>query len=388
MSQDHAAGKPLAGIRILDFTRVLAGPYCAMLLGDLGADVVKVESPGEGDLTRRQGPPFHHGMGMTYLAANRNKRSIALDLRSDDGRRVARELAGRADVVLENFRPGVMRKLGLDYESLAPDHPGLIYASISGMGASGPDRDVGAFDVTIQAIGGYMSITGEPDGAPVKLGNSAMDIVAGTNCHAAVLAALLHRAATGKGQKIETSLLESQVAFLANAALEYLVAGSVPRRWGSEHSQQVPYKAFRTADGWLVIGAGFQGLFERLAQALGREDWISDPRYASLPARVEHRRSLYAELDPIVRRHTTVELIALLEPAGIPCAPVNDIRQVFEHRQVKHREMVVPLQHPVYGALPQLGAAAKFSGFDITAGWTPPPLLGEHGEQVLHDWLE
>lgn len=379
--------KPLQGIRVIDFSRVLAGPYCSMLLSDLGAEVIKIEMPGTGDMTRVQGPPFYHDMGMTYLAANRNKRSLALNLQTPEGQQIAASLVAKADIVLENFRPDVMKKLGLDYDTLSSVNQGLIYASISGMGADGPYSKVGAFDVTIQALGGYMSITGEPDGAPVKLGNSAMDIVAGTNCYAAILAALLQRATTGKGQKIETSLLETQVALLANTALEHLLTGSIPKRWGSEHSQQVPYKAFQTSDGWLVIGAGFQNLFERFARIIGREDLIHDPRYESLAARVENRTSLYAEVDKEVRKYSTVELQKMLEDAKVPCAPVNNIKQVFQDPQVQHRKMVVYTEHEEYGKLAQVGAAVKFSGFDISDQWTAPPLLGEHSAEVLKQLL-
>ena len=252
------ASKPLSGIRVLDFSRFFAGPYCAQLLGDLGADVVKVESPGGGDPLRQQGPPFIHGNGITWYATNRNKRSITLDLRSADGSSTARDLCLKADVVIENFRPDIMGRMGLDYASLAVQAPRLVYASISGFGPDGPDAGLGAFDLTIQGVGGYMSITGPREGAPVKLGTSGFDMLAGMNCHSAILAALLQRERTGKGQHVTTSLLESEVAFLANAALEYLMTGQEPQKWGSEHAQQVPYKAFETSDGWAVIGAGFQ----------------------------------------------------------------------------------------------------------------------------------
>ncbi|WP_454727505.1 MULTISPECIES: CaiB/BaiF CoA transferase family protein [Cupriavidus] len=379
--------KPLHGVRVVDFTRVFAGPYCAMLLADLGAEVIKIEMPGSGDPLRTQGPPFHHGIGVTFLAANRNKRSLTLDLRSERGQEIARALCARADVVLENFRPDVMPRLGLGYDELSADNPRLVYAAISGLGADGPDQRQGAFDLTIQALGGYMSITGEPGGSPVKLGTSAFDLIAGMNCHAAVLAALLQRGQSGRGQKVETSLLEGEVAFLANAALEYLLTGEVPRKWGSEHAQQAPYKAFRTADGWLVIGAGYQNLFASFMHALGRADLIGDARFADLAARVRHRDALYAILDAEVARHRTQDLIATLDACKVPCAPVNDIAQVFGHRQVLHRDMLRHVVHPSYGELPQVGAAAKYSAFAVEAGWTAPPLLGEHSAEILQDWL-
>jgi len=379
--------KPLAGIRVLDFTRFFAGPYCAQLLGDLGAEVVKVEIPQGGDPLRGQGPPFHHGNGITFYATNRNKRSLTLDMQSEEGKRLARSLCLKADVVLENFRPDVMPRLGLAYEDLAPGAPRLVYASISGFGPDGPDAMQGAFDLTIQALGGYMAITGERGGPPIKLGTSAFDMLAGMNCHAAILAALLQRTSTGHGQKVTTSLLESEVAFLVNAALEYLLVGREPEKWGSEHAQQVPYKAFRTADGWAVIAAGFQNLYEAFCGVIGRADLATDERFRDMAGRVTHRATLYAILDAEVARFATADLMGKLEAAKVPCAPVNRMAQVFAHPQVRHRRMQVTLTHPAYGDVPSLGAAAKYSAFDVTDGWTAPPLLGEDTDGVLSDWL-
>jgi succinate--hydroxymethylglutarate CoA-transferase len=245
----------------------------------------------------------------------------------------------------------------------------------------------GAFDLTIQAVGGYMSITGEPDGKPIKLGTSAFDMIAGMNCQSAVLAALLQRATTGRGQKVETSLLEGQVAFLANAALEYLLTGTNPRKWGSEHAQQAPYKAFETADGWAVIGAGYQNIFAAFLGVLGREDLLDDPRFTDLAGRVTNREALYAILDCEVIKYKTMDLIGALEAAKVPCAPVNDMEAVFRHRQVLHRGMLRHVEHQAYGALPQMGSATKFSAFDVATDWTAPPLLGEHSEEVLREWL-
>jgi succinate---hydroxymethylglutarate CoA-transferase len=383
----QSRNKPLSGIRVVDFTRFFAGPYCAQLLGDLGAEVVKVELPGGGDPLRGQGPPFLHGNGITYYATNRNKRSLTLDMQTEEGRKLARRLCLKADVVLENFRPDVMPRLKLDYDSLAPEHPRLVYASISGFGADGPDMNLGAFDLTIQAVGGYMSITGERGGAPIKLGTSAFDMLAGMNCHAAILAALLQRATSGKGQKVETSLLEAEVAFLVNAALEYLITGVEPQKWGSEHAQQVPYKAFKTADGWAVIAAGFPNLYAAFCRLLGREDLITDPRFSDMAGRVTHREILYGMLDAEVAKHKTEWLIAALDAAKVPSAPVNNMQQVFSHRQVRHRGMQQTLHHPSYGDVPSLGAAAKYSAFEVTADWTAPPLLGEDTAAVLGEWL-
>lgn len=380
------SNKPLDGIRVLDFTRMFAGPFCTMLLGDLGADVVKVESP-EGDAIRHQGPPFHAGQSFSFLACNRNKRSVVLDLKTEEGRAAARALALKADVVVENFRPDVMPRLGLGYDELAPDNPGLVYAAISGMGADGPQRDQGAFDLTIQAEGGYMSITGMRAGAPVKLGTSAFDLVAGQYAMGGIVTALLQRFRTGRGQRVDTSLLEAEVTFLVDAAMEFLLTGHSRGKWGSEHSTLVPYKVFEGADGWIVIGAGAQNLFERLLDVLGRDDLKADPRFADLPGRNANREALYALLDAEVKRWPVADLLARLGAAKVPASPVNTMEQVFSHPQVLHRGMLQKLTHPAYGALPNIGPAVKYGLFDIAGDWRAPPLLGEHTQEVLGEWL-
>ncbi|MCU4119038.1 CaiB/BaiF CoA transferase family protein [Variovorax sp. N23] len=380
--------KPLAGLKVIDFTRVFAGPYCTMLLADLGADVVKVEIPGEGDPLRRQGPPFHHGMGITYLAANRNKRSLTLDMSQAEGKKVASSLCKKADVIVENFRPDVMGRLGIGYEAISAHNPKVIYASISGMGATGPDMNLGAFDLTIQAIGGYMSITGERHGEPIKLGTSAFDIVAGMNCYSGILAAYIQLLQSGNGQKVETSLLEGEVAFLANAGLEFLLTRNNPVKWGSEHAQQVPYKAFETADGHAVIGAAYQNIWEAFMGVLGRADLISDLRFSNLEGRITNRDELYSLIDPEVRKHRTADLLERLSAAKVPCSPVNNIDQVFAMPQVQHRGMQTAVSHPSYGTLAQIGPSTKFSAFDVSEGWTAPPLLGEHSAEVLREWLD
>jgi len=381
------SNKPLSGIKVLDFTRMLAGPYCTMLLGDLGAEVIKIEGPNEGDPIRTQGPPFFHDSGVTFYATNRNKYSCAINMRTPEGKLLAQQLASKADIIVENFRPEVMMQLGLDYESLSKKNPKLIYASLSGYGADGPESEKGAFDLTIQAVGGYMSITGEHGGAPVKLGTSAFDIVAGMNTQSGILAALFHRSNTGKGQKIETSLLEGEVAFLANVGLDYLMFGNIPQKWGSEHPQAVPYKAFETHDGWLVIGAAIQNLYEKFMHAIDRDDLIVNPNYSNLAGRTKNRHELYAILDGEVKKYHTNELMQKLENAGVPCAPVNDIKAVFENTQVLHRKMLGHLEHPSYGKIPTIGPAVKYSAFESAGEWIAPPLLGEHTEHVLETWL-
>ncbi len=378
--------KPLSGIRVLDFTRLFAGPFCTMLLGDLGADVVKLEAA-EGDPIRRQGPPFFHGHSMSFLAVNRNKRSIVLNLKSSTGRDLARRLALAADVLVENFRPGVLDRLGLGYAELSAQQPRLIYASISGMGADGPARDVGGFDLTIQAEGGYMSITGERGGAPIKLGTSAFDLICGQYAVSAITTALFDRERPGRGQAMNTSLFESEITFLVDAAMEYLTAGLVRQKLGSEHVAQAPYKAFQTSDGWLIIGAGMQNLFEAFVRVLGREELIQDPRFRTVAERSSNRDALHAILDPEVRRYATEDLRQRLTDAGVPCAPVNTIDKVFAHPQALHRGMLQHLTHPRYGPVPTIGPAVKYSDFTVQDGWSAPPDVGEHTAAVLKDWL-
>jgi succinate---hydroxymethylglutarate CoA-transferase len=378
--------KPLAGIRVLDFTRLFAGPFCTMLLGDLGADVVKLEAP-EGDPLRRQGPPRFHDHSMSFLAGNRNKRSAVLDLRSTTPKDLARRLALKADVIVENFRPGVLDRLGLGYESLAQENPGLVYASISGMGIDGPYRDVGGFDLTIQGEAGYMSITGERNAPPIKLGTSAFDLIAGQYAVSGIVTALFQRERTGRGQALNTSLFESGITFLVDAAMEWLTVGQIREKWGSEHAAQAPYKAFRTADGWLIIAAGMQNLYEDFVKVLGREELIADPRFTTVGDRSKNREALHAVLDAEVRRYTTDDLYARLTKAKVPCAPVNTIDKVFAHPQTLHRQMLQTATHPRYGEIRLVGPAVKYSGFDVTDGWTAPPDLGEHTLDVLQDWL-
>jgi succinate--hydroxymethylglutarate CoA-transferase len=380
------AAKALTGIKVLDFTRLFAGPFCTMLLGDLGADVAKVEAP-EGDSIRPQGPPFYKGMSFSYLAVNRNKRSIVIDMKTGEGRALARRLALTADVIVENFRPGVMDRLGLGYESLAKENPKLIFAAMSGMGVDGPFKDVGAFDLTIQAEGGYMSLTGQRGGQPIKLGTSAFDLVCGQYAMGAIVTALFARAHTGKGQRIDTSLFESEITFLVDAGMEYLTTGVSRDKWGSEHANLVPYKAFKASDGWVVIGAGVQKLFERFMTVLGRTELISDARFADLKGRVANRDILYKALDEDVSRWKVADLTAKLAAAQVPCSPVNNMEQVFTHPQALHRGMVETVEHTEYGPLQVIGPAVKYSGFDVAENWQAPPRLGEHSDAVVADWL-
>jgi formyl-CoA transferase len=377
---------PLDGIRVLDLTRVLAGPYCTMFLGDLGAEVVKVEQPGVGDDTRGWGPPFVGGESAYFLCVNRNKKSITVDLKSQDGVALLRRLAERADVLIENFRPGAMERLGLGEKDLRSNHPRLIYASLSGFGADGPMSDAPGYDLIVQAWGGLMSITGMPDGDPTKVGVAIIDLVAGLMLGKAIVAALFAREQLGVGQKIDTSLLEAEVACLINVGSNYLIEGKIPGRWGNAHSSIVPYQSFKTADGYVVIGIASEGIWRRFCRAIGRSELADDPRFAKNSDRVENREVLIAALAEIFLGRETGAWMKLLNEAEIPCAPVQTIDQVFKAPQVLHREMLVKVEHPTAGTVPMAGIPVKFSATPASIR-LPPPTLGQHTEEVLTSWL-
>jgi len=377
---------PLAGIRVLDLTRVLAGPYCTMYLGDLGAEVVKVEQPGVGDDTRGWGPPFTGGESAYFLCVNRNKKSLTIDLKSAEGIALVRQLADRADVLIENFRPGAMDRLGLGEKNLRATNPRLVYASLSGFGADGPMADIPGYDLIVQAWGGLMSITGTAESGPLKVGVAIIDLVAGLMLGKAIVAALYAREKLGVGQKIDTSLLEAEVAALINAGSNYLVSGKVPGRWGNAHPTIVPYQSFQTSDSFLVLGAASEGIWQRLCPALGRADLVNDERFAKNANRVENRDELIAILAKIFRTRTTAEWITALNRAEVPCAPIQTIDQVFAAPQVLHRDMLVEVDHPTAGRLKMAGIPVKFSATPASVR-LPPPLLGEHSVDVLGSWL-
>ena len=376
----------LAGIRVLDLTRVLAGPYCTMFLGDLGAEVVKVEQPGVGDDTRGWGPPFVGGESAYFLCTNRNKKSITVDIKTAEGIELVRKLARHADVLIENFRPGALDRLGLGETALRASNPKLIYASLSGFGADGPMAGVPGYDLIVQAWGGLMSITGTPESGPLKVGVAIIDLVAGLMLGKAIVAALYAREKLGVGQKIDTSLLEAEVATLINAGSNYLVAGQIPSRWGNAHPSIVPYQSFQTADGYLVLGAASESIWQRLCPALGRAELADDPRFAKNADRVAHRQELIAILAEIFMTRTTADWVIALNRADVPCAPVQTIDQVFAAPQVLHRNMLVEVEHPTAGKVKLAGIPVKFSVTPASVR-LPPPLLGEHNDDVLSSWL-
>lgn len=372
----------LAGIRVIDATRALAGPFCTMLLGDQGAEVIKIEQPGRGDDTRHQSNPKVGGENTAFLIVNRNKKGITLDLRHPEGQRIARALIQQSDVFVENFRPGKAEELGLGYETLRRENPRLIYCSISGWGADGPYAHRAGYATTAEAAGGLMSITGERDGSPVKIGVSIVDNLAGLFAKDAITAALYARERTGQGQKIETSLLESTVAVLSMAAGAYLLSGVVAERRGSEHEWNVPWKAFRTRDGYVVLASSSEGTWRRLCEAIARPDLAEDERFRTMELRARHREALYAILDEIIAERTTAEWVELADRVGAAAAPVNTLDKVFADPQVLHRQMVLTVEHPTAGPIRLLGHAQKFSATPAEIR-LPPPLLGQHTEEVL-----
>jgi crotonobetainyl-CoA:carnitine CoA-transferase CaiB-like acyl-CoA transferase len=372
----------LDGITVLDVTQVMAGPYCAMLLCDMGARVIKIEPPG-GDSTRSMAGSAGTDSA-AFNAVNRGKLGVVLDLQTSAGRDALRRMSRSADILVENFRPGVMAKFGLDYAALAVDNPRLIYASISGYGQTGPSASKGGFDLVAQGESGLMSITGEQGRPPVKIGVPITDLGAGLFALSAILAALYWRASSGRGQHIDTSLFEAGIALSVWEATEYF-SGRIPERLGSAHRMSAPYQAFRCADGYLTVGAANQRTFEKFARLLGRDGWISDPRYSSDARRVEHRGELAEAIESIMMARSCAEWLAALDAAGIPCGRINSYAEVFSDPQVSARDMTVSVDHPTLGVLTTLGTPVKMSRTPLNAG-RRAPLLGEHTAQVLADF--
>ena len=377
---------PLSGVRVLDLSRVLAGPFCTMLLGDLGAEVIKVERPGGGDDTREWAPPFAAGESAYYLCVNRNKKSVALDLKSPKGIAAVRALSARSDVVLENFRVGVADKLGLGYEALAQGNPGLVYCSITGYGQTGPYRDLPGYDFILQAMSGLMSVTGEPGGEPMKLGVATVDLTAGMYAAVAILAALRSRDATGQGQRIDLALMDSALSWLANVGGNYLVSGNVPGRFGNAHATIVPYQVFRSKDGHLAVGIGNDGQYRTFCGIAGAPELSSDERFSTNPARVRNREALIPLLERVFARRPTAEWIELLWGEGIPAGPINTVDRALEDPNTVARGMVVGMPHSKAGSVRLIGSPMKFSATPVEYR-RPPPLLGEHTEEVLRDVL-
>ena len=388
----------LSGITVLDLSRILAGPWATQVLGDLGADIIKVERPGSGDDTRGWGPPFlrdadsgANADAAYYLCANRNKRSVTIDFTTPEGRGIVLDLARRADVLIENFKVGGLAAYGLDYESLKQINPRLIYCSITGFGQSGPYAARPGYDFLVQAMGGLMSVTGvkdgEPGAGPQKAGVALTDILTGLYASIGILAALRHRDRTGEGQRIDLALLDVQVACLANQAMNYLVSGVAPGRLGNAHPNIVPYQDFPTSDGYMIIAVGNDAQFTRLCGELELPELAQDPRFARNQDRVAHRQTLTLQLCAATRKRPTAHWVDRLESAGVPCGPINGIDAVFDDPQVRAREMQIAMPHAAAGSVPLVASPLKLSESPASYRLTPPA-LGAHTREVLADLLK
>lgn len=387
---------PLAGLKVLDLTRILAGPSATQLLGDMGADVVKVERPGQGDDTRAWGPPFvMDGDGNKtsesgyYLSANRNKRSLAVDITSAEGQAVLHRLVAKADILVENFKKDGLAKYKLDYPTLAEINPGLIYCSITGFGHTGPNAHRAGYDLMVQGYGGIMSITGPEGGEPYKVGVAISDLMTGMYASTAILAALNHRHASGQGQHIDLSLVDTQVAWLANQGANYLLSGNTPKAMGNAHPNIVPYQVFATAGSHIIIAVGNDRQFGDLVDVLGQPQLASDERYATNTKRLEHREELIDLLAELISTWDRDALLSAFEKKAIPAGPVHDIGEVFATDQVKARDMVISMDYPLAGSgkVDLIGNPIKFSATPVDYH-LPPPRCGEHSDEVLADWLD
>jgi formyl-CoA transferase/CoA:oxalate CoA-transferase len=381
-TRQTAPSGPLAGLRVLDLSRILSGPFATMVFADLGAEVIKLENTGAGDDTREWAPPYQGDQSAYFLAVNRNKRGIAVDLKTERGLDIALRLVEHADVVMENFRPGTAARLGLGYDDLAARNPRLIYASISGYGQTGPMASEPGYDAIAQALGGVMSVTGESGGEPVRVGNSAADIGAAMWAVIGILAALHARDATGRGDWIDISLLDGQIAWLTYLAGGYFATGEVPRRYGSAHPSIVPYQALRTRDGHLMVAVGNDTLWRRFAPLLGLPELADDARFATNPDRVVHRAELLPLIEAALATRGSAEWAAELSRAGIPAGVINGVDQALAHPQVLARDMVLTTEHPTAGTLRMAGSPIKLTRHTTTVR-RPPPRLGEHTDEVL-----
>ncbi|NIM65330.1 MAG: CoA transferase [Candidatus Latescibacteria bacterium] len=382
MTNQPVTDLPLSGIRVLDLSRILAGPYCTMLLGDLGAEVIKVERPDMGDDTRTWGPPFAGGESAYYLCCNRNKKSITIDLKNPRGAELVKDLAKVSDVLVENFTPGLMKRVGLDYETLCEINPRLVYCSITAYGQDGPYSNRPGYDMVLSAVGGLMWITGEKGGKPVKVGVAITDVVTGVYASGAITAALLKRERSGRGQYMDVSLLDVQVSCLANIASNYLVASQEAQRWGTEHESIVPYQVFPTKDLPIAIAVANQKLWISFCELIGKREWIDDPRFESNPKRVESREILIPLVADVMAGKTCDEWIELFVKAAIPCGPVNTMQSLFADPQVVHRGMAVEVPHATIGALRLVGNPIKYSETPVSVHLAPP-LLGEHTGEIM-----
>jgi formyl-CoA transferase len=387
----------LSHIRVLDLSRVLAGPWCAQNLADLGADVIKVERPHVGDDTRHWGPPFAKNPqgedtaeAAYFISINRNKRSITVDISAPEGQDIIRELARESDVVIENYKVGQLKKYGLDYDSLKLQKPDLIYCSVTGFGQTGPYAQRPGYDFIIQGLGGFMSVTGEaddlPGGGPQKAGVAIVDLFTGMYASSAILAAVIHRDRSGEGQYIDMALLDTQIAMMANISSNYLCTGVAPRRWGNAHPNIVPYQTFPTSDGWMIIAVGNDKQFRQFVKAGGEEDLADDTRFSDNPSRVAHRSILVPLLSEMTKRKSKADWIATLEKVNVPCGPINDLEEVFANEQVVSRQIEMQLPHPTAGTMKLVNSPMRLSATPVEVRMAPPT-LGQHTDEVLRERL-
>lgn len=377
--------KPLSDVTVLDLSRVLAGPYCTMMLGDLGAEVIKVERPGIGDETRQWGPPDAGGEAAYYLCVNRNKRGLTVNLKVPEGQEIIRQLAKKSDVVIENYKVGTLQKMGLGYEDLEKNNPGLIYCSITGFGQNGPYKDKPGYDFMIQGMGGIMSFTGDPDGPPMKVGVAIVDITAGLFACSSILAALRHREKTKRGQYIDISLLDSMIAWLANVGSNYLISHEIPIRYGNGHPNIVPYEPFNTKDGtYIILAVGNDKQWQKFCAFAGMDALASDPRFATNPQRVRNRKALIPIIADIMLNRPGAEWLRELDSLQIPCGPINTLDKVFSDPQVLARDMVAEVPHPTAKTVKMVPSPMKLyeTPCEITRH---PPLLGEHTDEILKE---
>ncbi len=377
---------PLEGIKVLDLTRVLAGPYATMLLGDLGAEVIKIEQPGTGDESRNFGP-FKNGFSLYFMSVNRGKRSVTLNLKTDHGQAIFKQLLAQTDILVENFRPGTMKNLGLDYETLKAEHPSLIYAACSGFGQTGPYAQQGAYDMIIQGMGGIISITGEPEGPPVRVGTSISDITAALFTTIGILSALHHRNQTGQGQLVDVAMLDSLVAVLENAVVRYFATGEAPKPLGARHPAITPFEAFASADGHVIIALGNDTLWSKFCEHVDRKELISDERFQTNADRTENHSELFPILSEIMSQRTTDDWIDALGNIGVPCGPINTMDKVVSHPQVQAREMITRVAHQITGEVEVPGVPIKLSETPGNVD-APAPSLGEHTTEILTDVLK
>ena len=375
----------LQGIRILDLSRVLAGPYCTMILGDLGAEIIKVEAPGGSDDTRNWGPPnTKGGESAYYLTANRNKRGMTLNLKTEAGKEVLKKLVKQSDVVIENFRNGTMERWGLGYEQLKVMNPRIIYCSITGFGRTGPYKDLPGYDFIIQAMAGLMSITGSEKSGPIKVGVPISDVLSGLYAAIGILAALNERHISGEGQNIDISLFDSQISALVNVASNYLVSGKIPKRMGNEHPNIVPYQTFPTKDGEMVVAVGNDRQFRKLCELLNIPDISLDKKFATNPMRIQHRQELISIISEEMKKKTSKEWLRSLNEIGVPAGPINDLSELFSEEQVIEREMVQEIDHPTSSSVHLVGSPLKLSRTPVKIK-RHPPLIGEHTNEILQE---